>query len=151
MIDIPYWISGHAIDEIGEEAIIDHYRARREDFMCILDREELSQSERTGQPAFLGETMRLAWQTGACWFAHCLDSVDAMYPLFDQHLRRRFTSFSLTENMERLISRFWMEGVDDLVETKLSQRAEYLSRLTEKFQDGGDQDGTRRLEGQKCE
>jgi len=28
MIDVPYWISGHAIDEIGEEASIDDYCAR---------------------------------------------------------------------------------------------------------------------------
>lgn len=133
MVDVPYWITGLGIDEVGDEENIADYVRTREEFMGILEDEERKSGLRPEQNMCLSRIMRRSWESKSCWFTHCLDSVNAMYALFDQHLRPQFVDFDLTEKMEVLISRFWRQHSDELVAKKLEEKEQYLEELQKLF------------------
>jgi hypothetical protein len=129
MLDVPYWITGLGIDEVGDEENVEDYVQTREEFMAILEDEEQKTRVHQEHKISLSKIMRRTWETNSCWFTHCLDSVNGMYALFDQHLRPQFVRFYLTEKMEVLMSRFWREHSDELVSKKLKEKEEYLEEL----------------------
>lgn len=99
MIDVPYWITGLGIDQIGKKEHIDEYAKTREEFITILGEEERNTAILKLPNVSLAAAMRRAGECKSSWFVYCLDSVNAMYTLFDQHLRPQFISFDLTEKM----------------------------------------------------
>lgn len=131
MIDVPYWITGLDVDDIGDVEHIEEYCKAREEFMAIFDEEE----KRLGlaHHRSISAVMRRAWERRTSWFVHSLDSVHTMYSLFDQHLRSQFISFILTERMEVLISRFWCQQTDSVIERKLREKEKYDIELRRMF------------------
>ena len=142
MVDVPYWITGLGIDEVGEEENFAAYQDAREEFMAFMEEEE--RQERKLRPApyppaqtALSIIMRQAWVSKSSWFVHCLDSINGMYAIFDQHLRPQFIDFYLTEKMEAFLSKFWCEGSSEVVARKLMDREEYLAELRKLFMKDG--------------
>ena len=71
MIDVPCWITGHAIDEIGEKFDYRRLSCQERGLYAHSRPRGTLQSQHSGQDYFLGPTMRLAWQTsalGTLWY-----------------------------------------------------------------------------------
>ncbi|CRJ98974.1 hypothetical protein BN1708_009522 [Verticillium longisporum] len=138
MIDVPYWITGLGIDQIGKKEHIDEYAKTREEFITILGEEERNTAILKLPNVSLAAAMRRAGECKSSWFVYCLDSVNAMYTLFDQHLRPQFISFDLTEKMNFFLSKFWCEKADELVDRKLRQKHLYDIELRRMFENDVD-------------
>ncbi|KND92743.1 hypothetical protein TOPH_02889 [Tolypocladium ophioglossoides CBS 100239] len=132
MIDVPYWITGLGIDEVGDKEHVQGYIKAREEFMAIFEEEEKRMAQKLPNGS-ISTVIRRAWESKSSWFIHCLDSVNGMYTLFHQHLRPIFVSFRLTENMEILLSRLWHEKAGELVEKKLQEKELYVAELQKMF------------------
>lgn len=132
MIDVPYWITGLSIDEVADDDHYQDYLSAREEFMALFEDEEKKMAHRLPN-GFVSTILRDAWERKATWFFHCLDSVNAMYALFDEQLRPQFISFYLKTNMELLLSRFWCKQAAAVVEMKVQEREQYTAKLREMF------------------
>lgn len=104
MLAVPYWLTGRGIDQITEEHLDDFEKVRR-DFTRILQEEEQTMSASTGQRISLARTMNDMWESKGVWFWNCLDSVNAMYCLLEDHICPSFSD-SLSEEAERIMSDF---------------------------------------------
>ncbi|KAM0267825.1 hypothetical protein ACHAQH_010071 [Verticillium albo-atrum] len=134
MIDAPHWITGLGVDQIGKKEPIDEYAKTREEFIAILGEEERKTAILKLPRGSLAAAMRRAGESKSSWFVYCLDSVNAMYTLFDQHLRPQFISFDLTEKMNFFLSKFWCEKADEVVDRKLRQKHMYDIELRRMFE-----------------
>lgn len=57
-------------------------------------------------------------------------STNAMYPLFTYHIRPRFLSERLLFREEGLLSKFWSEDAEKVVESKVQEHEWYKGELT---------------------
>ncbi|KAK1772055.1 hypothetical protein QBC33DRAFT_575755 [Phialemonium atrogriseum] len=135
MLDLPYWIAGQGIDEVGDGENLETYVKTREELIQLPEDEErkLALDREFSVPVPVSKIMRRAWSCKASWFTHCLDSDNGMYAPFDQHLRPKFIPFYLTEKMEALISKFWREGAHGVVAQKLKETEDYVQTLRKLF------------------
>ena len=122
MIDIPYWITSRSIDEICSRDYLAEYTAARESFMTAFKEEE---EKATGG---LSNTIDNAYLSRATWFFHALDSINAMYLIFERQLRPQFI-YSFPERVDPYFAVFWTRQVKDVVERKLQEKEEYDRKL----------------------
>lgn len=134
MIAVPYWLTGRAIDQITEE-YLDDFDQARQDFTRILQEEERTMLEAKRQVFPLSSIMDDTWESGAVWFWHCLDSVNAMYCLLEDHICPRFSS-SLSTDEEEVLSHFWCEDSTTIVAKKVSDKERHDRELQQIFNDG---------------
>ncbi|POR32377.1 Uncharacterized protein TPAR_07412 [Tolypocladium paradoxum] len=127
MLAVPYWLSGRGIDQLVGEGLTE-FNEIREEFMTILE----EQHKATGElgPSLVG-VMGLMWESGGVWFWHCVRSVNAMLYVFDDHISPRF--LELRPSVEGVLSKFWSENSDEVVESKIADLKLYENELGRLF------------------
>ncbi|KAK4151607.1 hypothetical protein C8A00DRAFT_45227 [Chaetomidium leptoderma] len=128
MIDIPHWITSRSVDEVCSPQYSAEYAAARESFMAAFKEEE---REISGD---LSETIEKAWSSKATWFFHSLDSINAMYQLFELQLRPQFISEQIPEQVDPYFAVFWTRQARETTIQKLREKKEYIAKLREMFQ-----------------
>lgn len=78
MIDVPYWITGVGIDEIGLPEHLAEYTQAREEFITILREEEQKMAISKLHNISLAAVLQSEGDTNSLWFIHCLDSINGM-------------------------------------------------------------------------
>lgn len=84
------------------------------------------------QVIFLSSIMDDTRESGAVWFWHCLDSVNAMCRLLEHRICPRF-SFRLSTDEEEILSHFWYEDLTTIVAKKLSDKERHGQELQQLF------------------
>ncbi|KAL2755825.1 hypothetical protein ACRALDRAFT_1033775 [Sodiomyces alcalophilus JCM 7366] len=144
MIDVPYWITGRGIDEVGSPEHVAEYTQAREEFITILREEEQKMTTSKLHNVPFAAILQSGWETNLSWFVHCLDSIDGMYNLFKQHLRPEFASFGLSPKLSFFLSKFWCKDSSKFVEDKLRQKERYDAEMRRMFEmedrEAGDQE-----------
>ena len=133
MLDVPYWLTGCAIDGIKGDKF-EPFGQIRQEFVRVFEEEEQATKAITWHGRTLSKIMQHVWQTKGVWFWHCLSSVNAMYILLEAHL---VPTLSVEE--ERLISRFWCKDSGDTVQSKVADREAYDEELRSLFGKGKDE------------
>ncbi|KAF4509825.1 hypothetical protein G6O67_001765 [Ophiocordyceps sinensis] len=134
MLTVPYWLTGGSIDQLAEEHLDDFDKARQE-FMRVFEEEELAMAATSEQRTSLARIMNNNWKSKGVWFWHCLDSVNAMYCLVEDHLCPNF-SVGLTVQEEKMLSDLWCEDSAAVVAQKLDDKQMYDLELRRMFIEG---------------
>ncbi|KAG5922924.1 hypothetical protein E4U42_005146 [Claviceps africana] len=131
MLDVPYWLTGCAIDQIKGDNFGPFDRVRQE-FMEIFKEEEGREAATAKKRTEItvSQVMQSVWESRGVWFWHCLSSVNAMYFLVATHL---YPPKSISMEAETYVSRFWCRESKAIVEKKLADKREYDERLRELF------------------
>ncbi|KAI1823274.1 hypothetical protein F4861DRAFT_338105 [Xylaria intraflava] len=129
MLAVPYWLTNLKVDEIKGEQLHEFDRVRQE-FMRILKAEE--EKVLINPSISLSKVMESMWESRRVWFWYCLDSVDAMSYLVRDHICPQFGT-SWSPKMEEILSYFWCEDSQKLVDKKMNQLEEYQERLKDLF------------------
>ncbi|KAK7398606.1 hypothetical protein QQX98_012015 [Neonectria punicea] len=128
-ITVPYWLTGCAIDEIQGEKLVE-FNAIRKEFMKVFEEEETQVA--AAHDYSLAQIMRESWESGGVWFWHSITSINAIYPLFTDHICSRFSSRLLFKE-EELLSRCWAENAGKVVESKVDEYHQYEAGLKRLF------------------
>lgn len=131
MLEVPYWLTGHAIDQIKGENL-DQFDRVRQEFMCVFKEEERTTKSKAEHNITLSEVMQDMWESKGVWFWHCVSSVNAMYFLLETHL---YPPKSLSLEAERFVSRFWCRNSEDVVRKKLADKQAYDDELRKLFRE----------------
>ena len=129
MLEVPYWLTGCAIDQIKGEKL-DHFHKVRQEFMRVFEDEEQATKAKAGHNITLSEVMQDVWESKGVWFWHCVSSVNAMYFLLETHL---YPPKSLSLDAERFVSRFWCRNSEDVVRKKLADKQAYDDEVRNLF------------------
>ncbi|KAL2264096.1 hypothetical protein VTK26DRAFT_2298 [Humicola hyalothermophila] len=119
MIDIPYWITSRSIDEICLPQYSAEYAAARETFMAAFKEEE------RGMSGNLPKIIEKSYSSKALWFFHALDSINAMYQLFELQLRPQYIPQRIPEKVGAYFAVFWAQRLRETTMRKLREREEY--------------------------
>ncbi len=126
----PFWLSGHAVDQLGVEKRKDY------DDICTEFLEVFEQEDK--RPSLLGcgfraKVMRNALEKKAHWFWASLYNPRATYNLFLDHLQPVFAPSHLEDELsiqfQRILAPYWSEGATRFIEQKLLDRQVYLKEL----------------------
>ncbi|KAJ8129291.1 hypothetical protein O1611_g4343 [Lasiodiplodia mahajangana] len=130
MLAVPYWLTGCSVDGIrGDE--YDRFDEVRREFLHILEEEEEQVTKaKAGHNINLSQIMHEMWDSKGVWFYECLLSVNAMYLLLDFHL---VPPKGLTDEVEKILSRFWCGNSEDVVQMKLADKKAYDEELRQLF------------------
>jgi hypothetical protein len=133
MLHPPYWLTGHAIDDITDDHL-EEYRERHGEFTAMFE-EDIKRSIATFHVCF-ADRMRAGWNSGAFWYFHALQSFTGLYHLFIQHIRPLYGELDVEEwdVFERLVAPYWTHGVPEFVRQKINEREQYLGRVRRLFQ-----------------
>jgi len=129
MLEVPYWLTGCAVDQIKDEKLDEFDRARQE-FMRVFGEEEKATKAQAVHHITLSEVMQDMWASKGVWFWICLSSVNAMYFVLETHL---YPPKSLSLEAERVVSRFWCQDSEDVVRKKLADKQAYDDDLRKLF------------------
>ncbi|KAK5660632.1 hypothetical protein OQA88_11994 [Cercophora sp. LCS_1] len=134
MLAVPYWLSGLGIDELVGDDLVE-FSSVHQQFVGALrevEEEELRKSGplKGGGAAMLSSTIDDGWESGAAWFWRCLDSVNAMLTLVEDHLAPPFGGFPAdTEALHK----YWCQGSRKVVTKKVADHEEYVEGLERLF------------------
>ncbi len=124
MLAVPYWLTGRGIDELtGSD--LDEFDKVREEFVEILEKEEPTTAP--GRQPALAHSLREGWESGAVWFWRCLTSVDAIFPLVEDHISPKY--FSLSSTVEGVLSLYWCQNSTEIVTRKVTDHEKYTEEL----------------------
>jgi len=126
MYEVPYWLTGCAIDGLKGEGLVQFNQVRQE-FLRIFEEEEQSNPAHAFS---LTRIMEETWDSGGVWFWYCLSSVNAMYFLLEAYI---LPAWSLSAEAEKIISKFWSRDSEADVKAKLEDRKAYDEELRELF------------------
>ncbi|KAH6703741.1 hypothetical protein EV126DRAFT_416972 [Verticillium dahliae] len=126
MLAAPHWLTGRAID--GVRKGLSEFSAVHAEFLEAFEDEE--RTANAGKSTSLTSSIRESWESGGVWFWHSIMSTNAMYPLFTYHIRPRFLSERLLFREEGLLSKFWSEDAEKVVESKVQEHEWYKGELT---------------------
>ena len=129
MLEVPYWLTGCAIDQIKGEKYDQFDKIRRE-FMNIFEEEEQAMKAGPQNSLTLSHVMKDMWESKGVWFWNCVSSVNAMYLLLEAHL---YAPESLSIEAESIVSRFWCNDSEDIVRRKLAEKQAYDDELRDLF------------------
>lgn len=129
MLEVPYWLTGCAIDQIKGEKL-DRFAQVRREFMREFKEEE--QATKAKHSITLSNVMQDMWESKGVWFWHCVSSVNAMYFLLGTHL---YPPKSLSLEAERFVSRFWCRDSEDVVRKKVADKEAYDDELRSLFRE----------------
>jgi hypothetical protein len=129
MLDVPYWLTGCAIDGITGDRFSQFDQVRRK-FMDIFREEEQATDATVKHGVALSQVMQDMWESKGVWFWHCLASVNAMYLLVEAHL---YPPRSLSTEVERTLSKFWCRNSEDVVQKKVADKQAYNEELRRMF------------------
>lgn len=120
----PYWMTDQAVDHLTGDNLEEFDRVRNE-FMQIYQQEE---EHLTKEGPSQAQVMQRSWQLGGFWYFIALETTKGFYNLFLQHIQPRFSSRDLSY-ME--VSPFWHQDTEQILQSKLDDREEYLRDLDE--------------------
>lgn len=129
MLEVPYWLTGCAIDQIKGEKL-DRFDQVRREFMRVFEEEEQAAKAKTRHDITLSKIMQDTWESKGVWFWHCLSSVNAMYYLLETHL---YPPNSLSTEAEKFLSRFWCRNSEDVVQKKIADKQAYDDQVRKMF------------------
>ncbi|RDA91278.1 hypothetical protein CP533_6325 [Ophiocordyceps camponoti-saundersi (nom. inval.)] len=133
MLSVPYWLTGCSIDTIVDDEYATFDEARRE-FLLIMDEEAGNVPAEHG--LCVTSVMRSVWESKGVWFWACLRSINAWLFVFEDHIGKRFGAGGDLVGELKLVSTFWREGVEGLVEAKVREEERYQAELLAVFDDG---------------
>lgn len=121
MIDISYWITSRSIDEVADteepENLHKEYNEAREHFLSLFKEEEAKDFN----GVHLSAALDRAYSAGATWFFRALDSVNAMYLLFECQIRPQFVTESLHHIVDGYFAAFWSQNAIKITKRKLQE------------------------------
>jgi len=124
MLAIPYWLTGHGIDEIVNDNLHEFDEVRQE-FMKVFGEEEVKMAPK--QKPLLSSIMSEGWESDGVWFWRCLTSTNAMISLVEDHICPRFSR--LSSKAEEVFSQYWCQGSAEVVERKVTDYKGYKREL----------------------
>lgn len=129
MINPPYWISGHALDDTAFN-MEEEYSASHAQFLDHFKQEEMARyhsAERT-------QMLRVRWEAGTPWYFPALDESPGMlYDLFTDYIQPRFAEFNSRQEFDRAVAPFWGYDTAKFIDAKLTEQERYFARLREIF------------------
>lgn len=125
----PYWLTGRDIDDLEGEHLAE-FETVQEEFMVIFEDEERKIVAEHGLS--LTQIMRETWKSGGVWFWHSIMSSNALYHHFTYHICPRF-ALRLLFREEGLLSKFWDEGADGVIQSKVQAYHVYKEELGRLF------------------
>ena len=117
----PYWITGRDLDDLTGDRLGDFALVRNE-FMTIYQQEE---EHFAGAGFGRAQIMQRSWQLGGFWYFRALATTKGFYNLYLQHIQPRFS----TDLPYKEVSSFWRQDAEQILQSKLDHRQEYLRRL----------------------
>lgn len=126
MLQVPYWLTGQAIDGLKGESLTEFNQVRQE-FLRVFEEEEESFRDHAFN---LTQVMREIWDSKGVWFWYCLSSVNAMYFLLEAHI---LPAGSLSPEVERILSKFWSRDSEAIVKAKVEDRKAYEKEVRRLF------------------
>ena len=124
MLAVPYWLTGHGIDEIVGDNLHEFDEARQQ-FMKIFEAEEVNIASK--QKPTLASIMYEGWESDGVWFWRCLTSTNAMISLVEDHICPRFSR--LSSKAEEIFSQYWCQNSAEVVERKVTDYKGYQKEL----------------------
>jgi hypothetical protein len=124
MLAVPYWLTGHGIDEIVGDNLREFDEIRQE-FMKIFEEEEVNMASK--QMPVLASIMYEGWESDGTWFWRCLTSTNAMISLVEDHICPRFSR--LSSKAEEIFSQYWCQGSAEVVQRKVTDHEGYKKEL----------------------
>jgi len=132
MIEVPYWLSVDAIDNIRENMAVD--AKVHETYMDIFREEERHCIHEHSLQLPL--SIQEAWESGSCWLYGCITSIDGTPHFAEEHICEGLgIKLSLNEETRcaAVMSRLWSRDSDDIVRQKLHDKAEYDKAMVRPF------------------
>lgn len=124
MLAVPYWLTGHGIDQIVDDNLHEFDEVRQE-FMKIFEAEEVNMAAR--KKSSLASIMYKGWESDGVWFWHCLTSTNAMISLVEDHICPRFSR--LSAKAEEIFSQYWCQGSAEFIQRKVADYQGYKKDL----------------------
>jgi hypothetical protein len=133
----PYWLTGHAADDILGERLVKFNKAR-DQFMEIFEEEEKRYPPLFNVCAYRTSIMRKGWEVGNFWFFQALDSPRGLFNIFRDHIQPKFASSQSADpsDFSRIVSEYWTLDTKDVMEGKLKDKDVYENELRLRFQNG---------------
>jgi len=134
MLAVPYWLTGLGIDELVGNNLVG-FNSVHQQFVSVLkevEEEMLRKSSLSeeGGAATLSSTIHDGWESGAVWFWHCLDSVNAMLTLVEDHIAPPFSHVSTDAEV---LHKYWCQGSCKVVNKKVADHDKYVEELKRLF------------------
>ncbi|KAK0702710.1 hypothetical protein B0H67DRAFT_391223 [Lasiosphaeris hirsuta] len=133
MLAVPYWLTGLGIDELVGDNLVE-FNSVHQEFVSVLKEveEEISRKSglKEGRTVTLSSTIHDGWESGAVWFWHCLDSVNAMLTLVEDHIAPPFSRVSADVEV---LHKYWCQGSRKVVNKKVADHEEYVEELKRLF------------------
>ena len=130
----PFWLSGHAVDDLDGENEHD-FMSVCDDFLEVLAKEEDGLS--LASPGFYNNTMREAVKKGMHWFWACVQQPRATYNLFLDHVQPHFAPTHSQEEeaiqFQQIVGPYWTYNAPGFIDRKISERSKYLHQLKFKY------------------
>lgn len=124
MLAFPYRLTEYAIDEIQDH--FQDFNNIRQEFMLQFEEEERKQPLKHNHS--LVTIMQETWDSKGIWFWYCLESVNAVLWIFDDHIRPKFSPY-MSSGDEKVLSRFWCSNSSQVVEKKVAEYKSYDAQL----------------------
>ncbi|OBT60084.1 hypothetical protein VE03_10364 [Pseudogymnoascus sp. 23342-1-I1] len=130
MLAVPYWLTCRGIDEI-EGQYLAEFNEIRQEFMHILEEEE--QKGPAEHNISIVGAMRDMWDSKGVWYWYCIASANGMLALLADHICPAFSVDHLYSDFEEVLSKFWCEDSEDVVQQKVVDNKEYNAELRQIF------------------
>lgn len=133
----PFWLSGHAVDELEEEEEKGHYDEMCMEFLHIFGQEDSDQVF-TQTPGFCTEVMKDALEKATNWFWAALNHPRVTYNLFLDHIQPRVAPSQMKGDeciqFQRILAPYWAPNASEFINKKLKDRQNYLEVLRARYQ-----------------
>ncbi|KAL3457958.1 hypothetical protein BJX64DRAFT_302290 [Aspergillus heterothallicus] len=133
----PYWLTGHAADDILGDSLFEFSKAH-DQFMEIFEEEEKRYPPLFNAHAYRTNIMRKGWEVGNFWFFQALDSPKGLFNIFRDHIQPRFAPSQSADpsGFSRIVSEYWTVDTKGVLEGKLKDKEDYENELRLRFQSG---------------
>lgn len=127
-LSVPHWLTGCKLHQIRGERFETYDSARRV-FLEVMRQQQDSQKNSVETV----EALEHSWQSRAVWFWSSLRSTSAWVFLFEDHILPYFAPGTTVSQLSEVAS-FWDANIDDIVDEKLADEAQYQADLRQLFE-----------------
>lgn len=128
MLAVPYWLTGHGVDELKGEALQEFEKMRLE-FMLFFEEEE--QKVVAHHSLSLANIMDETWTSKGVWFWHCIKCLNAMTSIARAHICPQFST--RLAGVSEILSKFWCVDSYSVLEKKVADYQRYEEDLRRCF------------------
>jgi hypothetical protein len=126
----PYWLTSRPVDGFEDAGAIAEYEAVLDEYLAIYEAEE----RRRNGSAVQALVKRDVWQRGSFWYFHAVWVPKGMYNLFNRHIQPLFNQeHPDLKVFDEVFYWYWGFGAQDLIDKKLRDKEDYVSRVREAF------------------